>query len=223
MLAALALVAALTFRDYGLGWDDFTHSQYGDLLLKLYGSGFTDTRALSFVNLYKYGGGFDMAAALADKVLPFGLFETRRLVGAVVGIIGLFATWRLGRRLGGPIAGTGGAHLARRLPALLRPHVHEPEGRALRNRDGGVAARDRARASTNIRKPACAARRAVRRRHWGLPSARASWRGVAAPYGVLALAADCCRRGARARLKAGRCNGSDNSSAPSCRRWCSAI
>ena len=85
----MAVIAAFTFRDYGLGWDDYTHSQYGDLLLKLYGSGFTDTRALSFVNLYKYGGGFDMAAALAAKVLPFGLFETRRLLGAAVGIFGL--------------------------------------------------------------------------------------------------------------------------------------
>ena len=52
-----------------------------------------------------YGGGFDMIATLAAKVLPFGLFETRRLVGALVGLIGLFATWRLGRRLGGPFAG----------------------------------------------------------------------------------------------------------------------
>src|SRR5262249_8544378 len=58
VLLVIAVVAALTFRDYGLGWDDYTHSQYGDLLLKLYGSGFTDQRALSFVNLYKYGGGF---------------------------------------------------------------------------------------------------------------------------------------------------------------------
>ena len=33
------------------------------------------------------------------------LFETRRLVGAAVGIIGLIATWRIGRRLGGPVAG----------------------------------------------------------------------------------------------------------------------
>ena len=46
-----------------------------------------------------------MAAALAAKVLPFGLFETRRLVGAAIGIIGLLATWRIGRRLGGPVAG----------------------------------------------------------------------------------------------------------------------
>ena len=95
----------MTFRDYGLGWDDYTHSQYGDLLLALYRSGFSDTRALSFVNLYKYGGGFDMLAALAAKVSPFGLFETRRLVGAGVGIVGLIATWRIGRRLGGPVAG----------------------------------------------------------------------------------------------------------------------
>ena len=101
----MAVVAAFTFRDYGLGWDDFTHSQYGDLLLKFYGSGFTDKRALSFVNLYKYGGGFDMAAALAAKVLPFGLFETRRLVGAALGILGLFVTWRIGRRIGGPTSG----------------------------------------------------------------------------------------------------------------------
>ena len=105
MLAVVAVAAALTFRDYGLGWDDYTHSQYGELLLKLYGSGFADDRALTFVNLYKYGGGFDMAAALAAKVLPFGLFETRRLVGAVIGIVGLIATWRIGRRLGGPVAG----------------------------------------------------------------------------------------------------------------------
>src|SRR5207344_1371575 len=54
---------------------------------------------------YKYGGGFDMLAALASKVLPFGLFETRRLLGAAIGIVGLIATWRIGRRLGGPIAG----------------------------------------------------------------------------------------------------------------------
>ena len=105
ILVAVAIVAAFTFRDYGLGWDDYTHSQYGDLLLALYGSGLRDDRAFSFVNLYMYGGGFDMAAALAAKVLPFGLFETRRLIGALVGIVGLFATWRLGRRLGGPLAG----------------------------------------------------------------------------------------------------------------------
>ncbi|HWN51178.1 MAG TPA: glycosyltransferase family 39 protein [Xanthobacteraceae bacterium] len=105
VLAAVALIASLTFRDYGLGWDDYTHAEYADLLLRMYGSGFKDTGALSFANLYMYGGGFDMAAALLHKFIPLELFETRRLLGAVVGMIGLAVTWRLGRRVGGPLAG----------------------------------------------------------------------------------------------------------------------
>jgi hypothetical protein len=105
VISSVAIIAALTFRDYGLGWDDYVHAEYGGLLLKLYASGFTDQRALSFVNLYAYGGGFDLVSTLAAKVLPFDLWETRRLVGAIVGITGLVLTWRLGRRVGGPLAG----------------------------------------------------------------------------------------------------------------------
>ncbi len=104
-LGIVAIVAGLTFRDYGLGWDDYTHAEYADLLLKMYGSGFHNTDALSFANLYMYGGGFDMAAALLHKIIPLELFETRRLLGAMVGIVGLAVTWRLARRIGGPIAG----------------------------------------------------------------------------------------------------------------------
>jgi hypothetical protein len=71
----------------------------------MFGSGFKDTAALSFANLYMYGGGFDVAAALLYKILPLELFETRRLLGAIVGVIGLAVTWRLARRVGGPLAG----------------------------------------------------------------------------------------------------------------------
>src|SRR5512138_2965692 len=78
VLTAVAAIALLTFRDYGLGWDDYTHAQFGQMLLDLYGSGFRDRDAFSFVNLYMYGGGFDMFAALLAKILPFDLFETRR-------------------------------------------------------------------------------------------------------------------------------------------------
>jgi hypothetical protein len=105
VLCVVGVVALLTFRDYGLSWDDYAHSEYGALLLELYASGLRDQRALSWVNLYYYGGGFDLLAALAGKVLPFTLFETRRLMGAAVGILGLFVVWRIGRRIGGPRAG----------------------------------------------------------------------------------------------------------------------
>jgi hypothetical protein len=105
LLASVGVLALVTFRDYGLSWDDYAHSKYGDLLLRLYASGLRDRRALSWVNLYYYGGGFDLLAAAAAKVSPFTLFETRRLMGAAVGIAGLVVTWRTGRRIAGPFAG----------------------------------------------------------------------------------------------------------------------
>src|ERR1700750_915538 len=46
-----------------------------------------------------------MAATLLRRVIPLELLDPRRLVGAIVGLIGLAVTWRLGRRVGGPVAG----------------------------------------------------------------------------------------------------------------------
>jgi hypothetical protein len=105
VLVVIAIIAILTFEDYGLGWDDYTHAEYGGLLLHLYSSGFRDQRALSFVNLYAYGGGFDMLAAMLAKVLPFDLWSTRRLAGVAVGLVGLGVTWRTARHVGGALAG----------------------------------------------------------------------------------------------------------------------
>jgi 4-amino-4-deoxy-L-arabinose transferase-like glycosyltransferase len=115
----VAAVAAWTFRDYGLGWDDFTHAQYGELLLRYYGSGLNDQRALSFVNLYMYGGGFDMAAEGLAKFLPLNLFETRRLAGALIGVLGLAVTWRLARRVGGAVAGLAAVTLLAACPLFF--------------------------------------------------------------------------------------------------------
>ncbi|HLL29088.1 MAG TPA: glycosyltransferase family 39 protein [Xanthobacteraceae bacterium] len=105
IIAALLIIAFCTFDDYGLGWDDYTQSQYGEMLYSYYASGFKDLRAFSFVNLFYYGGGFDLAAHTLGKILPFDAFDTRRLLGAVIGILGLVVVWRTARRLGGPIAG----------------------------------------------------------------------------------------------------------------------
>lgn len=105
VLVGVAAIAGFTFRDYGMGWDDYAHSEYGELLRQFYLSGFEDRRALSFVNLFYYGGGFDLGAALLAKYLPLTLFETRRLCGAVIGIATLVVTWRLGRRVAGRAGG----------------------------------------------------------------------------------------------------------------------
>ncbi len=145
VLAAVTGIALLTFRDYGLGWDDYTHSEYGALLLRFYGSGFGDRRAFSFVNLYMYGGGFDMLAGLAAKALPFTLFETRRLVGALVGLVGLFVTWRIGRRVGGPLAGLLALVLLAACPLYVGHMYINAKDFAFRSRHGDPAARPSAR------------------------------------------------------------------------------
>src|SRR3982074_1966125 len=98
VLAAVGLIASLTFRDYGLGWDDYTHAEYADLLLRMGGCAGRRTAALSFANLYMYGGGFDMAAALLHKVDALVGAATRLVRGTVAEMIGLAVTWRLGRR-----------------------------------------------------------------------------------------------------------------------------
>ncbi len=107
-LAVLALLTAavlLTFRDYGISWDEQGQAEYGRLLLRYYASGFSDTSVFSFSNLFYYGGAFDLLATLLEKISPFGEYETRHLLGGIIGIIGLAGVWRLGRELGGPRTG----------------------------------------------------------------------------------------------------------------------
>src|SRR4030088_1868582 len=66
-----------------------------------------------------------MAAALLHKVIPLELFETRRLLGAIVGLIGLTVTWRLGRRVGGPVG--GGATLLTLCPPFYGHMFRNPK------------------------------------------------------------------------------------------------
>ena len=105
LLAALVVAALLTFRDYGITWDEEIQAIYGEKLLAYYGSLFADRSVFSLDNLFYYGGLFEIVAALAIKISPFGVFETRHLLSALVGILGMAGGWRLGRALGGPRAG----------------------------------------------------------------------------------------------------------------------
>ena len=101
IFAVLTIVIFLTFRDYGISWDEELHVPYGQKLLAYYTSGFTDLSAFSFINLYQYGGFFDLIAAIASKLSPFGVYETRHLLGALIFLGGLFGAWRLTHLLAG--------------------------------------------------------------------------------------------------------------------------
>lgn len=99
------VVALLTFRDYGITWDESWQSTYGGYILKWYASLFRDTHALEYWILIYYGGFFTTIAQAIAKVSPLGTFETRHLVGAFLGLGGVIGSYKLGKYLAGPLAG----------------------------------------------------------------------------------------------------------------------
>ncbi|HTU58123.1 MAG TPA: glycosyltransferase family 39 protein, partial [Polyangiales bacterium] len=104
---ALAIVCA-TFWQYGVAWDEQGETVYGSMLIDYYRSGFQDHSAFNFVNFRYYGGGFELPAALLARALPLNEYDTRHLLGALIGLVGLIATYYLGRRLFGARAGVLG-------------------------------------------------------------------------------------------------------------------
>ena len=105
LLLLLVPLVLLVFQDYGVSNDELVQSTYGRLLLDYYRSGFSNDAALHYLDLYRYGGAFDMIAALLVPLSPFGEYETRHLLGGLLGLVGLLGAWRLGRLLGGDRAG----------------------------------------------------------------------------------------------------------------------
>jgi len=101
ILGALAALAMATFRDYGITWDEEVQNIYGAKLLALYATLFADRSALTFMNLYFYGGFFDLTAAFINQFTPFDVFATRHLLGGLFSVMGYAGIWMLMRLLAG--------------------------------------------------------------------------------------------------------------------------
>jgi hypothetical protein len=119
LIAAAAILALATFRDYGVTWDEDAHNWYGNFVLDYYLSFFTDQTALHWRDLYNYGAIFDTIAAALNRVSPIGVYETRHLLNAAVGILGLVGCCRLAHAFGGARAG-----LIATLFLLLTPNYY---------------------------------------------------------------------------------------------------
>ncbi|WGD29906.1 hypothetical protein AncyloWKF20_19485 [Ancylobacter sp. WKF20] len=105
VFAGIAAFILLTFRDYGISNDEPVQHAYGQLLLNWYASGFSDESAFHYINLYLYGGLFDLIAAGLQPYVPLPLYEWRHLLSASFGFVGLIGVWRLARLLAGEKAG----------------------------------------------------------------------------------------------------------------------
>lgn len=99
VFAVLTAIALATFRSYGISNDEEVQQTYGELLIRFYASGFSDDNAFHYRNLYLYGGLFDLIAAAIGQHLSMPTYEWRHLLSAVVGLVGMWGTWRLTRLL----------------------------------------------------------------------------------------------------------------------------
>ena len=104
LLLLLGLVFA-TFPDYGMTTDEGVQQRYGNRLVRFYATLGADDSALWQNNLYYYGGLFELLAQGARRLSPWGMYETRHLVNALFGILGVLAAWGLGSRLAGATGG----------------------------------------------------------------------------------------------------------------------
>ncbi|HML10910.1 MAG TPA: glycosyltransferase family 39 protein [Stellaceae bacterium] len=133
LFALVALLVLLTYRAYGVTWDEDCQNWYGNLVLTHYlwlvGAGPAPNWQLLFqyADMYNYGALFDLTAAIVNKFSPLGMFETRHLLNGLVGVFGLVGCWKLGRRLGGPRAGFAAALLLVLIPNYYGQMFNNPK------------------------------------------------------------------------------------------------
>ncbi len=104
------LTIALTVTDYGIGWDEYSSSHYGELVLRYFQTGGKDKSCNQFFNLFLYGPTVDLTAAAVYQEFPHWKYEIRHALSAFFAILTVPALVRIARSYGipriGVIAGT---------------------------------------------------------------------------------------------------------------------
>lgn len=110
-LASMALFAMLlvlvftTLHSYAITNDEDVQQRYGEMIVAYYTSGFKDRSLFHFVNLYLYGGLFDVVAVLTQRLLPMiEPYTIRHVLCALTGVGGIVAAWASARLVAGPRA-----------------------------------------------------------------------------------------------------------------------
>lgn len=121
MLLLMIPLAVRLALDSGISWDEERHLEYGQRLLMWYRSGFKDRSAFTFMDLYLYGGLFDLPAqiVISFHLLPWGVYESRHVLTALVAVLGIVAVWMTANRIAGPRAGFCAAALLTLTPAWV--------------------------------------------------------------------------------------------------------
>src|ERR1700674_5238083 len=104
LIAALVVVALLTYKDYAISNDEGVQHHYGELIIAYYTSGLRDLGVFNFQNLYLYGGLFDIIAVWLSHLVPIDPYDLRHIMCALIGIGGIGAAAATTRLIAGPRA-----------------------------------------------------------------------------------------------------------------------
>lgn len=104
LIAALAIIALCTFKDYAVSNDEGVQHRYGELIVAYYASGFRDQSLFGFQNLYLYGGLFDVVAIGLSQLIPIDPYDLRHILCALIGLGGIGAAALTARLVAGPRA-----------------------------------------------------------------------------------------------------------------------
>jgi hypothetical protein len=125
-LVLLALIAVFG-QDAGVIWDEGYQLEYGERVLRWFKSGFRDRSAMEYLDLYLYGGLWDVPAQLIVRISPFGPFETRHLLSGLTALVGIYGTWKLAAAVGGSRAGFFAAAMLALTPAWIGHGLFNPK------------------------------------------------------------------------------------------------
>ncbi|MEM9916790.1 MAG: glycosyltransferase [Bacteroidota bacterium] len=100
LAVVLLIVMPMLSFDYGISGDEDVQKIYGEKILSYFETDGEDDSALSYRNLYYYGGLFDYQAAWFNKYISwFDEYDTRHLLNSLVGFLLMLFTGLLAREL----------------------------------------------------------------------------------------------------------------------------
>ncbi|MBA3830243.1 MAG: tetratricopeptide repeat protein [Taibaiella sp.] len=86
-LVVMLVIMLWVSKDFGITGDEVTQNTYGEKVFDYYRTFGKDESALSFRNVYYYGGFYDLLCVTVNKVSPFDPFNTRHFINAIFGFL----------------------------------------------------------------------------------------------------------------------------------------
>jgi hypothetical protein len=99
-LAFMLVIMLWVSKDYGITGDEVTQNTYGETVYKYFASGGKDKSALTYRNVYFYGGFYDLICVTVNKMLgtsDANVYNVRHFINAIFGFLAIVVTGLLAR------------------------------------------------------------------------------------------------------------------------------